>query len=133
MVYLLKIAHNLDSIDHSFIDNELNKIALENNAQYTNYDLETELNKNTKQLEIKNVVYEWILPDEVYLKKFVNALPLTYKINFIQRKNSNIDCYTIFKKASPPDIKKFTLEDKEIYIYILNRYKQKLNTKIEFI
>ena len=123
MVYLLKIAHNLDSIDHGFIDNELNKIALENNAQYTNYDLETEFDKNSKQVEIKNVVYEWILPNLEHFKNFVNALPLTYKINSVQRKNSNIDCYIVFRKAGPPDIKKFTPDDKEIYVYILNRYK----------
>lgn len=124
MVYLLKITHNIDSIDHDFIDKELNTIALEHNAQYTNYDLETEIDKNTKQVEIKNVVYEWILSDKIHFINFVNALPTTYKLNLVQKKNSNIDCYIIFKKAAPPDIKKFTPEDKEIYFYILNRFKK---------
>ena len=42
MSYILRISHNLDSIDSKFIDNEMNTIALTHGAVYTNYDLETE-------------------------------------------------------------------------------------------
>jgi len=123
MTFLLKITHNLDSIDHKFIDNEMNTIASQYNAIYTNYDLETEHDKHTGNIEVKNVVYEWSLPDKTCLINFINALPKTYKISLIERKISHIDRYIIFKKSGPPDIIKFTTEDKELYRIMLQNLK----------
>lgn len=123
MSYILRISHNLDSIDHKFIDNEMNTIALEYNAIYTNYDLETEQDKHTGQVEIKSAIYEWSLLDKTNLIDFVSALPRTYKVSQILKKVSHLDKYVVFKKSGPPDVKRFNQEDKELYIIMLQKLK----------
>jgi hypothetical protein len=125
MTYILRISHNLDSIDSKFIDNEMNTIALAHSAVYTNYDLETEYNSKTNSVEVKNAVYEWLLSDKSSLLAFLEALPKSYKPSQILRKVSHLDKYIVFKKAGPPDIKRFDTEDKELYVAML----QKLKTK----
>ena len=125
MSYILRISHNLDSIDSKFIDNEMNIIALAHGAIYTNYDLETEFDSKTNSVEVKNAVYEWVLSDKSNLLAFLEALPKTYKPSQILRKVSHLDKYVVFKKAGPPDIKRFDTEDKELYVAML----QKLRTK----
>ena len=125
MSYILRISHNLDSIDSKFIDNEMNTIALAHGAVYTNYDLETEFDSKTNSVELKNAVYEWVLSDKSSLLAFLEALPKTYKPSQILRKVSHLDKYVVFKKAGPPDIKRFDTEDKELYVAML----QKLKTK----
>jgi len=125
MSYILRISHNLDSIDSKFIDNEMNTIALTHGAVYTNYDLETEFDSKTNSVELKNAVYEWILSDKTSLLAFLEALPKTYKPSQILRKVSHLDKYVVFKKAGPPDIKRFDTEDKELYVAMLQRLKTK--------
>ena len=127
-IYILKITHNIETIDSTFVDKELNEFALKYNAEYSNYDLDTELDNITKKLEIKNVIYEWNFTDKTNLQNFINALPKTYKIKSIQRKNSNIDIYNIFVHNACPDIKKFIEDDKELYMFGL--YKLKANSII---
>lgn len=121
MSYILRISHNLDSIDSKFIDNEMNSIALAYSAIYTNYDLETEYDSKTNSIEVKNAVYEWVLSNKSNLLDFLNALPKTYKPSQILRKVSHLDKYTVFKKTGPPDIKRFNTEDRELYVAMLQR------------
>jgi len=128
MSYILRITHNLDSIDSKFIDNEINIVALAHNAVYTNYDLETEYNAKTNTVEVTNAIYEWALPDKTSLLDFLNALPKTYKPSQILRKVSHLDSYIVFRKSGPPDMKRFNTEDKELYIQILGRIKGQVQT-----
>ena len=125
MSYILRISHNLDSIDSKFIDNEMKTIVLTHGAVYTNYDLETEFDSKTNSVEVKNAVYEWVLSDKSNLLAFLEALPKTYKPSQILRKVSHLDKYVVFKKAGPPDIKRFDTEDKELYVGMLQRLKTK--------
>lgn len=123
MTYILRISHNLDSIDNKFIDNEMNTIGLHHGAIYTNYDLETEYNSKTNLVEIKNVVYEWTLSDKTNLLAFLEALPSTYNPIQILHKVSHLDKYIVFRKTGPPDIKRFNTEDKELYVAMLTKLK----------
>jgi hypothetical protein len=123
MTYILRITHNLDLIDSKFIDNEMNTIALEHNAVYTNYDLETEYDAKTDTVQVTNAVYEWALLNPIELLDFLNALPKTYKPSQILKKVSHLDSYVIFKKSGPADFKRFSPEDKEIYIAMLQKLK----------
>lgn len=123
MAYILRITHNLDSIDSKFIDNEMNTIALAHNATYTNYDLETEYDKQTDTVQITNAVYEWSVLNKTNLLDFLDALPKTYKTSQILKKVSHLDSYVVFKKSGPPDIKRFTPEDKELYVAMLQKLK----------
>lgn len=123
MAYILRITHNLDSIDSKFIDNEMNTIALAHNATYTNYDLETEYDKQTDTVRVTNAVYEWSVLNKTNLLDFLNALPKTYKPSQILRKVSHLDSYVVFKKSGPPDFKRFNQEDKELYGAMLLKLK----------
>ncbi len=123
MSYILRITHNLDSIDSKFIDNEMNTIALAHSATYTNYDLETEYDKQTDTVQITNAVYEWSVLNKTNLLDFLDALPKTYKTSQILKKVSHLDSYVVFKKSGPPDIKRFTPEDKELYVAMLQKLK----------
>ncbi len=123
MAYILRITHNLDSIDSKFIDNEMNTIALAHNATYTNYDLETEYDKRTDTVQVTNAVYEWSVLNKTNLLDFLNALPKTYKTSQILRKVSHLDSYVVFKKSGPPDFKRFNQEDKELYGAMLLKLK----------
>ena len=125
MSYILRITHNLDSIDSKFIDNEMNTIALAHNAVYINYDLETEYDQKTNQVDVTGAVYEWALPDKSSIIEFLEALPSTYKPSQISRKVTHLDKYIVFRKAGPPDIKRFSPEDKELYIAMLQKLKSK--------
>lgn len=123
MSYILRITHNLDSIDSKFIDNEMNTIALAHNADYINYDLETEYDDKTNQVSVTGAVYEWALPDKSSILEFLAALPKTYKPSQILRKVTHLDKYVVFKKSGPPEIKRFSAEDKELYREILQKLK----------
>ncbi len=123
MSYILKITHNLDSIDSKFIDNEINTIALAHNAVYTNYDLETEYDEKTNQVNVTGAVYEWSLPDKSSIFAFLADLPSTYKPSQIFHKVSHLDKYIVFRKSGPPDFKRFNTEDKEIYVELLQKLK----------
>jgi len=123
MSYILRITHNLDSIDSNFIDNEMNTIALAHNAEYINYDLETEYDDKTNQVSVTGAVYEWALPDKSSILEFLDALPKTYKPSQILRKVTHLDKYVVFKKSGPPEIKRFSAEDKELYREILQKLK----------
>lgn len=125
MSYILRITHNLDSIDSKFIDNEMNTIALAHNAIYINYDLETEYDEKTNKVDVTGAVYEWALPDKSSIMAFIEELPKTYKPSQILRKVSHLDKYVVFKKAGPPDFKRFSPEDKELYVAILGKLKAK--------
>jgi hypothetical protein len=125
MSYILKITHNLDSIDSKFIDNEMNTIALAHNAVYINYDLETEYDAKTNQVNVTGAVYEWSLPDKSSIFAFLADLPSTYKPNQVLRKVSHLDKYVVFRKSGPPDFKRFSPEDKELYIAMLQKLKSK--------
>ena len=125
MSYILKITHNLDSIDSKFIDNEMNTIALAHNAVYINYDLETEYDAKTNQVNVTGAVYEWSLPVKSSIFAFLADLPSTYKPNQVLRKVSHLDKYVVFRKSGPPDFKRFSPEDKELYIAMLQKLKSK--------
>ena len=121
MSYILRITHNLDSIDSKFIDNEMNTIALAHNALYINYDLETEYDDKTNKVDVTGAVYEWSLPDKTSIIEFLEALPSTYKPSQITRKVTHLDKYIVFRKSGPPDIKRFSPEDKELYVAMLQK------------
>ncbi len=125
MSYILKITHNLDSIDSKFIDNEMNTIALAHNAVYINYDLETEYDDKTNKVDVIGAVYEWSLPDKSSIFAFLADLPSTYKPNQVLRKVSHLDKYVVFRKSGPPDFKRFSPEDKELYVAMLQKLKSK--------
>lgn len=123
MSYILRITHNLDSIDSKFIDNEMNTIALAHNAVYINYDLETSYDEKSNQVDVTGAVYEWALPDKSSIFEFLEALPKTYKPSQISRKVTHLDKYIVFRKSGPPDFKRFSPEDKELYMGMLNKLK----------
>ncbi len=125
MSCILKITHNLDSIDSKFIDNEMNTIALAHNAVYINYDFETEYDEKSNQVNVTGAVYEWSLPDKSSIFAFLADLPSTYKPNQVLRKVSHLDKYVVFRKSGPPDFKRFSPEDKELYVAMLQKLKSK--------
>jgi hypothetical protein len=70
-------------------------------------------------------VYEWSLPDKSSIFAFLADLPSTYKPNQVLRKVSHLDKYVVFRKSGPPDFKRFSPEDKELYIAMLQKLKSK--------
>lgn len=118
MTYIIKI-----STPPNQNNDELNKMALLNNAININYELETKYDDLMDVIEIDRSIYEWSLSNKNNLIKFINSLSKLYKILQVTKNNKESVLYTIFRLNNPPDSKKFTNDDKDIYIQILNRLK----------
>lgn len=123
-MYLIKVSHDITSIESNFIDEEINRIGLNNNGEYLNYDVETELNKQTSIINPTSVIYEWKFTDLDSISNFIGELPLTYKIIFVKSLIVKVvnESYNIYVSSSKPEITKFNDQDKILYRSILSRY-----------